>query len=129
METFLQRARAGDGEAFIQLMEENKTGMYKVARAYLSCDADVADAMQQTILDCFEKLGTLRSEAYFKTWLMRILINNCKDILRQNRRVSPMEPESRVWEEARQEDGEGRRMEFLDLLESLGEPDRKVWVR
>lgn len=128
METLLQKARAGDGEAFIRLMEEHKTGMYKVARAYLSRDADVADAMQQTILDCFEKLDSLRSEAFFKTWLIRILINNCKDILRQNRRVQPVEPTSVLWEEMPQEETQGNLAEFLDTLNQLDERYRKVLV-
>lgn len=55
--------------------------MYKVAWAYLKNDEDVADAIQETILTCYEKLPSLRQDRYFKTWMIRILINHCKDIL------------------------------------------------
>ncbi len=55
--------------------------MYKVAWAYLKNDEDAADAIQETILTCYEKLPSLRQERYFKTWMIRILINHCKDIL------------------------------------------------
>ncbi|MFQ8981271.1 MAG: sigma factor [Waltera sp.] len=40
------------------------------------------DAMQETILTCWEKIDTLQKNRYFKTWMIRILINKCKDILR-----------------------------------------------
>lgn len=78
------KAKGGDKEAFIQLMQENKLSMYKVAKAILKNDDDVADAMQETILTCFKSIGTLKYNSYFKTWLTKILINKCNDILRQN---------------------------------------------
>ncbi len=61
-------------------MEMNKQSMYKVAKSYLRYEEDVADAMQETILICYEKLGDLKEPKYFKTWMIRILINKCKDI-------------------------------------------------
>lgn len=39
--------------------------------------------MSETVLNCYEKLCTLKQSAYFKTWMIRILINNCKDLLRK----------------------------------------------
>ena len=77
----------GDKEAFVALMEENKLSLLGAARAILKNEEDVADAMQDTVLDAFEKLHTLRKTQYFKTWLMRILINNCYTVLRQRKAV------------------------------------------
>ena len=79
--------RERDPEAFIRLMEENRQSMLKVAKSFLSSEQDVADAMQESILACYEKLDSLKNPQYFKTWLIRIVINKCKDILRQNREV------------------------------------------
>ena len=61
--------------------------MYKTAWTYLKNDEDVADVIQDTILACFEKLHTLKHEKYFRTWLTRILINKCTDLLRQKNRL------------------------------------------
>lgn len=83
MDLLVQRARRQDKTAFIQLMEKHKSSMYKVARAILKNDEDVADAMQETILTCWEKIHTLRQDAYFKTWLTRILINHCNAMYRK----------------------------------------------
>lgn len=57
--------------------------MYRTAIAILMNDADAADAIQDTILSCWEKLDTLREPRYFKTWLTRILIHKCYDIKKQ----------------------------------------------
>lgn len=89
MEELIARARAGDGAAFAQLMEGQKQMLYKVARSYLRSDADAADAMGETVLSCYEKLDTLRQPRYFRTWLTRILIRKCQDILRRQGAVSP----------------------------------------
>lgn len=81
--------REKDPQAFIRLMEENRQSMLKVAKSFLNSEQDVADAMQESILTCYEKLDSLKNPQYFKTWLIRIVINKCRDILRQNREVLP----------------------------------------
>ena len=60
--------------------------LYKVAKAYLKNEEDVADVMQETTLSAWEHLGELKKAAYFKTWLTRILINNCNNVLRERKR-------------------------------------------
>ena len=86
-EELLLKARACDGDAFVELMELHKQSMYKVAKAYLKREEDVADAISETILDCFEHLESLRETRYFGTWLVRILINNCNNIRKSNQRT------------------------------------------
>lgn len=80
MEILVRRAMQKDAESFIRLMEENKQSMLKIAYGFFSNEEDVADVMQQTILDAFEHIGELKKAVYFKTWLIRILINNCNQL-------------------------------------------------
>ena len=54
-------------------------------------DEDAADAMQDTILTCFEKIHTLKNPEYFKTWMTRILINECNKIHRHYKNFSRAE--------------------------------------
>lgn len=91
MNTLLQKARHHDAESFVALMQEHTNDMYKIAYAILSSNEDAADAIQDTILACWEKLHTLKHEEYFKSWLTRILINNCNAILRKRRKLVPTE--------------------------------------
>lgn len=87
MNLLVSKAKNKDANAFISLIEENKTSMYKVAISILSNDADAADAMQDAILKCWRDIDKLKHDKYFKTWLTRILINCCKDIIRKNSRA------------------------------------------
>lgn len=125
MELLVRRAMRGDEEAFIELMERTKPALLRVAYGYFRTDADVADAIGETILNAWEHLGELRRPAYFKTWLTRILINNCNQLLREQRRVQPMDelPEpGGVW------DSTESNLEFKELVESLPEKDRMIFV-
>lgn len=87
MEALLvKRAQRGDTDAFIRLMEKHKLPLYKIAKSYLKNEEDIADVMQDTILSAYEHIKELRQALYFKTWLTRILINHCNDLLKQQRR-------------------------------------------
>lgn len=101
MKKLIKEALAGDNDSFVSLMELNMQNMYKTAWVYLKNDEDVADAVQDTILTCYEKLYTLRNPKYFRTWMTRILINKCNDILKKRRRYELDEalPETGALEE------------------------------
>lgn len=86
METLVKKAKKHDKEAFSQLMLDSEKDMYRVAKAILKNDDDVADAMQETALACWEKIHTLKKNEFFKTWLIKILINQCNAICRQKSR-------------------------------------------
>lgn len=124
MKHLVINAQRGDEASFVKLMELNKQGMYKVAKSYLHHEEDVADAMQETILICFEKLDTLREPRYFKTWMIRILINKCKDILQKNRELCLTEemPETGAKDTAQEN------LEFMELLNSIDEKYRTILV-
>ncbi len=61
--------------------------MYGVARTYLRSRDDCADAVQESILKAWVHLSALRRERYFRTWVIRILINECKNILKKQKRT------------------------------------------
>ena len=77
-------------EKFTELILENEEMMCKVAMSMLCNEKDCEDAVQTAILSAFEKLSALKHEAYFRTWLMRILINTCNKLLRQRKRTAEL---------------------------------------
>ena len=87
IEQLVRRAKKRDPDAFTELMQLHEKDMYRTASAILLQDADIADAIQETILTVWEKIDTLQKNRYFKTWMIRILINKCKNILRSGRRM------------------------------------------
>lgn len=84
--SLIEDAKQKNSVAFEQLMQMQLKRMYRVAIMMLKNDQDAADAIQETTLKCWEKLGQLRNEDYFETWLMRILINQCKNILQEKKK-------------------------------------------
>ncbi|MBQ9264893.1 MAG: sigma-70 family RNA polymerase sigma factor [Clostridia bacterium] len=78
-------------EEFARQVVGQTDRMYRVAYTLLRCDADCRDAMQEAALKAWEKRGDLREEAYFATWLTRILINECRAIQRKRARQGDMD--------------------------------------
>lgn len=60
---------------------------YRVAKAILAVDADCEDAMQEAMVKAWTGLTRLRNEDHFETWLCRILINECRMMLRRRARA------------------------------------------
>lgn len=83
----VKRARMKEPECFVELMKLFEQDMYRVAVGILSNDQDAADAIQETILTCWEKIQTLRDDKLFKTWMTRILINHCYRILKNRANI------------------------------------------
>lgn len=83
---------------------EAESSLYHIAKSILRNDEDCADAMQNAVLHAYEKLHTLRNEMYFKTWLTRILINECNHILRSRKISVPYEDFLETQEPELQED-------------------------
>ena len=86
MERLISQARKGDPDAFTALMESQMQNMYKAARSVLCNDEDIADAISDTILVCWEKFSQLKEDRYFRTWMTRILINECYKMMRRHKR-------------------------------------------
>ena len=81
-----------DEQAFEQSIRRLQGRMYRVAVSILWNDEDAADAMQEAVLRAWQKRRSLRDERAFDVWLMRILLNECRNIQRKNRyRALPLE--------------------------------------
>lgn len=114
--SLIKEAKEKNPDAFDQLMRSQLQRMYRIAISMLNNEEDAADAIQETVLKCWQKLGQLKKEEYFQTWLTRILINQCKDILKARKRFVSMEE---VPEEGYEDDyftGEWKRLlQVLDV--------------
>lgn len=122
-EILIQKAKMKNPDAFTDLMKSQMQSMYRTAKAILMNDEDVADAIQNTLLICWEKLSDLRVNRYFKTWMTKILVNNCYGIIRSNSRVIYTDklPE-RVSEES------VSNIEWQEALSSIDEKYRIVLI-
>ncbi len=84
-----------------RLIEENQVQLKRLCYLYLHDQSMAEDAVQETFLKAYRALKDFRGEASEKTYLTRIAINTCKDMLRTgwfrhvDRRVSPEDLPSR----------------------------------
>lgn len=76
-----------DKKAFTDKVLESEETLYRISRSMLRNEQDCEDAVQDAILMAYSKLSTLKNEEYFKTWLVRILINKCNQRLKQRKRL------------------------------------------
>lgn len=118
----VKKAQKGNVHAFENLIQAHKVVMYQVAKTILTNDVDCRDAMQESILKVFEKIKTLREPAFFKTWLLRIVINECNQIHRQNKKITELGNFTFL---STLEDG-FEQVELEQLLEILPKEDRQL---
>jgi RNA polymerase sigma-70 factor, ECF subfamily len=85
-EDLVRRYLSGDAQAFGVLVERHQTRVYNVALRVLGNAEDARDATQDAFLSALRKLGTFRGDAAFTTWMHRVTVNACYDLLRRQRR-------------------------------------------
>lgn len=133
MEHMVKKAKKGDEEAFIALIEGQRETLKRIAYAWLKNEEDAADAIQDTILDAYEHIGQLKKPEYFRTWIVRILINNCTYIYRKNKNHAEFEVSTDEYGQACYRDGRDTTdaghadLEFYDLLRALPENSRAIF--
>lgn len=71
-------AQKGDMEAFSNLIMSFEQDLYRIASIRLKSADDIDDAIQMTIEQSLKNIKRLRKPQFVKTWLIKILINNCK---------------------------------------------------
>lgn len=82
--------------------------LHRIALSILTREQDCEDATQEALVKAYMNLKSLRQTEYFETWLTRILINECKSMLRRRRShpseeltealPAPEPPDKGLWE-------------------------------
>jgi len=82
-----------DAKIFERLVIEAQDTLYRVSMSMLKNEQNAQDCVHDAILKAYENIHKLRQEEYFKTWLVRILINECKQSLKKQKRESSLDVE------------------------------------
>jgi RNA polymerase sigma-70 factor (ECF subfamily) len=127
-QALVDRARAGDAEAFTRLVEKYERKIYRLAKHITQNDEDAEDVLQEAFMKAYSNLDSFQGQSKFYTWIVRIAVNEALMKLRKrksDRTVSLDEPhetdedtvarEIAVWED----DPEKRysREELRDILD------------
>lgn len=86
-EKLVKKAIKGDDTAFLQLIHLYKIELYKTALSFLRNEEEALDAVQEVTYRAYKNRKKLKEPIFFKTWLIRIMINYCNDQLKRQKRV------------------------------------------
>jgi RNA polymerase sigma-70 factor, ECF subfamily len=122
---------AGDTRVFEEIYQRLGERMKSIAWNHLGNRSDAEDAVQETFLKIHRAAKTYSCEASFSTWVFRILVNTCYDVLRKRRRrieEAPMDDTQETAERTAPNVDEAKRMTLRKLLSQLTEQRRAVFT-
>ena len=113
-----------DKDTFARQVTALQGGLYRVAASYLHGESDRLDAVSEAITRAWEKRHTLRDERLFRTWITRILIRECVNIQRRQKRSVPVD----ALPEAESEPEDERIAALREALAQLPQRQRTMTV-
>lgn len=105
-----------DKDQFVELVLEAEPTLFHVAFSILHHEQNCADAVQEAVVKAYEQRHNLKKPAYFKTWLVRIVMNECYQILRKQKRQASMKEGIPMDD---QQLGSYVKEEYLDLYRAI----------
>ncbi len=114
----ISRARNGDADSFELLIQNSRTKAYNIALRYMQNEEDAMDALQESYIKIFRALSRFKEESSFDTWVYRIVVNTCTDMLRKAK-----QSRSNISIFQKREDDSDSIMEIPDSSES---PERSL---
>ena len=108
------------------LIYEIRHELYKIARCRLSCEDDIEDAVQETMIETFKSIKKLRKQESYKKWIIKILINKCNHIYKKNkdRNISFENVEGKTIYQNKYEQLE--ELDFYSILKGLKYEERMI---
>lgn len=126
--SIIKKAQNGDISSFEALIEMQKVQMYKTAKAILKNEDDVCDAIQETLISAYKNIANLKNENYFKTWIIRITINKCYDLIQKNNLNSEKNEKTIFYEESESQGSIETKMDLESAIKQIDDDLRVVTV-
>ena len=130
MEELVKKAKKGDNEAFTELIVNLQTDLYKIAKAKINDEDDINEAVQETIIKAYCSIKKLKDEKYFKTWIIRILINECNNIYKKKRQSKTEEYNENTVNQAELDtiNTKINNLDFYILIKNLNEDEKMAVI-
>ncbi len=122
----VKKAQKGDERAYITLFKQYEADIYRMAYVYVKNQEDALDIVQETAYKSFSQIKTLKNPAYFKTWLIRIAINNALSHLRKEKKVIHLKPEYAETLPTNEKEDVSLQITLKGLIEGLDDNEKSV---
>ena len=125
MEELVKRVKNGDKDSYMILITDMKEELYRIAKERIRDYDDIEDVIQETIINAYLKIGQLRNNKYFKTWLIKILINKCNRFYRNKKYEDNMK--NRYKENLENKNTKDESLEFDTLIQELNDIEKNIF--
>ncbi len=129
----IPRILAGEKDLYSGLVERHGTYLFRLCLALLGDRHQAEEAAQVVLIKAYRSLGSFRGSASFRTWIVRIGLNHCKDLLKKRKKwkffsLDTLLEGDRPMPEALVKEPEEEKIEAAvltdEMLESLSEGER-----
>lgn len=124
MKELVERAKNEDSDAFTNLILNIERDLYCIAKSKIDNENDIDDIIQETMLIAFLNIKKLKNNSLFKTWVIRILINNCNKFYKRKKHKSIDEDEE--IKKISSVEMDLSNIEFKDFISFLNEDERTI---
>lgn len=120
----IKMAMAGNIEAFGQIVKSLEDDLLRIALIKMKNIEDAEDVLQNTIFIAFKKINTLKNVDYFKTWIIKILINESNRVIKSNIKMREISKKIKVDETPSSSDLE--KIEIKSIINKLNDEDKLI---
>ena len=126
MEQLLEDIKNGDKDAFTNFILQNEQKYYKVAKTIIYNDNDIADSLQNTLIYAYKNIRKVKDMNFFNTWIIRILINECKKTYNRNKKINYLEDEVEIIDE--NSNAQRENSGFYLIINNLESKDKQIFI-
>ena len=125
MEELVEKVKNGDKEAYSILIQDVKVELYSIAKSKAINEEDIKDILQETILSGYLNINQLKENKHFKTWLIRILINECNKFYRNQKMEKALN--QHYLETVSNNKGTENNIDIEDIISELDYLEKKIF--
>ena len=124
MEELVEKAKKEDKQAFTNLILSIQRDLYCIAKSKIENENDIDDIIQETMIIAFLNIKKLKNNKFFKTWIIKILINNCNKFYKR-KKLKSIEQNDEV-RKIKSKEIDMSNIEFEDLISFLKEDEKII---
>ena len=125
MEELVEKVKNGDKEIYRDLISDMKEELYRIAKKKIKNSNDIEDVIQETIINGYFKIGQLRNNKHFRTWIIKILINECNLFYRNKRHEDDIK--NRYKDELETKGFKNDSVGFDNLIQDLNDIEKNIF--
>ena len=128
MDILIKRAKQGDKDAFTKLILNIQEDLYKIAKMRLKNEDDINDVIQETMISAYKNIRKLKEDRYFKTWIIKILINKCNKKYHERYRKFISFEDNEIEKYAPGKELENHKLDFGSIISSLNKEEKNIMI-